>query len=68
MQAPLEGAPHGTAAVSGRGDHVVGGNRVEKDIGCDWKTESRAKDELRTLNERHGNNGSRLFSLQKKPK
>lgn len=45
----------------------VGGNRVEKDIGCDWKTESRAKDELRTLNERHGNNGSRLFSLQKKP-
>ena len=41
----------------------VGGNRVEKDIGCDWKTESRAKDELRTLNERHGNNGSRIHKI-----
>ncbi len=46
----------------------VGGDRVEKDIGCEWKAEARAKDELRGLTERHGNNGSRLFSLQKKPK
>lgn len=43
----------------------VAGKRIEKDIGCDWKTEARAKDELRTASQKWP---GRKFSLQKKGK
>ena len=38
--------------------------RVESDIGCEWKPEKKAKDELRVLTQAHP---GRQYSLQKKP-
>ncbi len=40
----------------------VGGNRVESDLGCAWKPEAKAREEMKVLARKFP---SRLFSLQK---
>lgn len=40
----------------------VGGDRVESDLGCSWKREAKAREELREFSRRFP---GRLFSLQK---
>lgn len=39
-----------------------GGERVEKDIGCEWKPEAAAKAEMKVLQQK---NPRTLYSLQK---
>ncbi|MGF6281874.1 hypothetical protein ABH908_000093 [Pseudomonas frederiksbergensis] len=41
---------------------IVGSERVERDIGSEWKAERAAKDELRKLKQQ---NNTRWLSLQK---
>lgn len=45
--------------------NFVGGKRVEKDIGCAWKSEKACRDEMRALNLKHPKT---LYSMQKQPK